>query len=178
MFIKGAQEKARQKIKDLYGVDISDKAILQQIVDTAKQKYGGNLDMAIRTQEIRDLVSLYAMSTGQPTRGMPAGITPVSFMESGGSLFQAPGYQNGTALPSQGGPLSLDRIGAGVGSTTIVVNNQLPADQVGAYMEGKVVTTILNVPRASQQAVFGATKSNSGRRELTALQLSPGVLIS
>src|ERR1017187_9190228 len=61
LFIKGAVEKARQKIKDLYGVDISDKAILQQIVDTAKQKYGGNLDMAIRTQEIRDLVSLYAM---------------------------------------------------------------------------------------------------------------------
>ena len=36
LFIKGAVEKARQKIKDLYGVDISDKAILQQIVDIAK----------------------------------------------------------------------------------------------------------------------------------------------
>ena len=49
LFIKGAVEKARQKIKDLYGVDIPDKALLQQIVDTAKQSYGGNLDMAIRT---------------------------------------------------------------------------------------------------------------------------------
>ena len=44
LFIKGAVEKARQKIKDLYGVDIPDKAVLQQIVDTAKQSYGGNLD--------------------------------------------------------------------------------------------------------------------------------------
>jgi len=32
----------------------SDKTLLQQIVDTAKQKYGGNLDMAIRTDEVRE----------------------------------------------------------------------------------------------------------------------------
>jgi hypothetical protein len=36
LFVKSAEEKAREKIKALYGVDISDKGLLKQIVDTAK----------------------------------------------------------------------------------------------------------------------------------------------
>ncbi|MEK7755143.1 MAG: hypothetical protein AAB654_24665, partial [Acidobacteriota bacterium] len=46
LFVKGAQEKAREKIKATYGVDISDNGILKQIVDTAKSAFGGNLDLA------------------------------------------------------------------------------------------------------------------------------------
>lgn len=178
LFVKGAQEKAREKIKATYGVDISDNGVLRQIVETAKQAFGGNIDMAIRSQQIRDLIQLYAMSTGQKPTGMPGNVTPLSFMETGGSLYQGTSYSNGTPLPGLSGLPSFDNIGAGVGSTTIVVNNQLPADQVGAYLEGKVVSTVVNVPRASQQAVLAASKSNAGRRELTALQLSPGTLTS
>ncbi|MBI4875414.1 MAG: hypothetical protein HY822_12340, partial [Acidobacteria bacterium] len=36
LFVKGAQEKAREKIKATYGVDISDKGVLKQIVEMAK----------------------------------------------------------------------------------------------------------------------------------------------
>jgi hypothetical protein len=60
LFVKGAQEKAREKIKATYGVDIREKNILAEIVNIAKQGFGGNLDMAIRSQQIRDLVELYA----------------------------------------------------------------------------------------------------------------------
>ncbi len=42
---------------------------LQQIVDTAKQAYGGNLDMAIPIEQVRDLIQLYAMSAGQQIHG-------------------------------------------------------------------------------------------------------------
>jgi len=87
LFVKGASEKARQKIKDLYGVDISDKAVLQQILDIAKQAYGGNIDMAIRTQQVRDLIQLYAMSTGQQTKGMPATMQLLNLAQRGGSLY-------------------------------------------------------------------------------------------
>ena len=37
LFVKGAQEKAREKIKATYGVDISYKGLLKQIVDIAKR---------------------------------------------------------------------------------------------------------------------------------------------
>ena len=60
-----------------------DKGILGQIVQTAKQGFGGNLDVAIRSPQVRDLIELYAMSTGQRMCGMPATMRPVRPMNSG-----------------------------------------------------------------------------------------------
>jgi hypothetical protein len=88
LLAKGATEKARQKIKATSGIDMPDENILQQVVDIAKQKCGSNLDMAIRTQEVRDIAELYALSTGQGTAGLPTTPKPVTVAQSGGSLFQ------------------------------------------------------------------------------------------
>ena len=178
LFIKGAVEKARQKIKDLYGVDISDKAVLQQVVDTAKQSYGGNLDMAIRTAQIRDLIQLYAMSTGQATKGMPATVHPLDLVQKGGSLYQSPGYSNGTALPGMGGLASLDSIGGGVASGAGPVVIQLDGPATTSLLRGEAVNAIASNPRVVAGASLSAAKSNSGRRELTSLQLSPGLVTS
>ena len=178
LFIKGAVEKARQKIKDLYGVDIPDKAVLQQIVDTAKQSYGGNLDMAIRTQQIRDLIQLYAMSTGQATKGMPATVHPLDLVQKGGSLYQSPGYSNGTALPGMGGLPTLDSIGGGVASGAGPVVIQLDGPATTSLLRGEAVNAIASNPRVVAGASLSAAKSNAGRRELTSLQLSPGLVTS
>jgi hypothetical protein len=172
LFVKGAVEKAREKIKALYGIDISDKGVLQQIVDTAKSAYGGNLDMAIRTQQVRDLIQLYAMSTGQSTKGMPATVHSLDMVQTGGSLYQSPGYSNGSALSSLGGLPTLDSInsgtasGAGLGTT--VVNLQIDSKTVGnvVIQNGRVVT----------QGAINAMKANAGRREMTSLQVSPGLI--
>jgi hypothetical protein len=176
LFIKGAVEKARQKIKDLYGVDIPDKALLQQIVDTAKQSYGGNLDMAVRTAQIRDLIQLYAMSTGQQTKGMPAQVHPLDLVQKGGSLYQSPSYSNGTALPGMGGLPTLDSIGGGVASGAGPVVIQLDGPATTSLLRGEAVTAIASNPRVVAGASMSATRSNAGRRELTSLQLSPGLL--
>jgi hypothetical protein len=172
LFVKSAEEKAREKIKALYGVDISDKGLLKQIVDTAKQAFGGNLDVAIRSQQIRDLVQLYAMSTGQPTRGMPATVHPLDIVQTGGSLYQSPGYSNGTALPGLGGLPTLDTFAGGVASGaglgTTVVNLQIDSKTVG--------NVIIQNGRVVAQGAINAMKANAGRRELTALQVSPGLV--
>ena len=178
LFIKGAVEKARQKIKDLYGVDIPDKGVLQQIVDTAKQSYGGNLDMAIRTQQIRDLIQLYAMSTGQATKGMPATVHPLDLVQQGGSLYQSPGYSNGTTLPGMGGLPTLDSIGGGVASGAGPVVIQLDGPATTSLLRGEAVNAIASNPRVVAGASLSAAKSNAGRRELTSLQLSPGLVTS
>jgi hypothetical protein len=173
LFVKSAEEKAREKIKALYGVDISDKGVLKQIVDTAKQAFGGNLDMAIRSQQVRDLIQLYAMSTGQPTRGMPATAHPLDIVQTGGSLYQSPGYSNGTALPGLGGLPTLDAISGGVASGaglgTTVVNLQIDSKTVG--------NVIVQNGRVVAQGAINAMKSNAGRHEMIALQLSPGTLV-
>ncbi len=173
MFIKGAADKAKEKIKALYGVDIADKGVLQQIVDTAKSAYGGNLDMAIRSQQVRDLIQLYAMTTGQKVSGMPGSVTPLSLVETGGSLFQSTTYQNGTPLPALAGLPSLDKVAGGTMTNaggTIVIPLQIDSQAVGnvVIQNGRVVT----------QGAITAMKSNAGRREMTALQLSPGTLVS
>ena len=179
----GCSSKARsrrrtRRSRTLYGVDISDKAVLQQIVDTAKQSYGGNLDMAIRTQHVRDLIQLYAMSTGQATKGMPATVHPLDLVQSGGSLYQSPGYSNGTALPGMGGLPTLDshrrrrglRRGAGGHPTRRARDHEPPAGRGGE--------AIASNPRVVAGASLSAAKSNAGRRELTSLQLSPGLVTS
>jgi hypothetical protein len=173
LFVKGAEEKAREKIKATYGVDISDKGVLKQIVDTAKQAFGGNLDLAIRSQQIRDLIQLYAMTTGQNPTGMPGNVTPVGLLETGGSLFQSPTYQNGMLLPALAGLPALDRIGSGApsgGGGAVVIPLQIDSTAVGSVIiqNGRVLT----------QGAITAMKSNAGRREMTALQLSPGTLVS
>jgi hypothetical protein len=176
LFIKGAVEKARQKIKDLYGVDIPDKGVLQQIVDTAKQSYGGNLDMAIRTAQIRDLIQLYAMSTGQATKGMPATVHPLDLVQKGGSLYQSPGYSNGASLPGMDGLPTLDSIGGGVASGAGPVVIQLDGPATTSLLQGQAVQAIASNPRIVQSAVMSASKSNAGRRQMASLQLSPGLL--
>ena len=173
LFVKGAAEKAKEKVKALYGVDISDKGVIQQIVDTAKSAFGGNLDLAIRSPQIRDLIQLYAMTTGQKPTGMPGNVTPLSLVETGGGLFQASQYQNGQPLSGLAGLPSLDKVGGGMASNaggTIVIPLQIDSQAVGnvVIQNGRVVT----------QGAISAMKSNAGRREMTALQLSPGTLVS
>jgi hypothetical protein len=167
LFVKGAQKKAREKIKATYGVDISDKGVLKQIVDIAKQGFGGNLDMAIRSQQIRDLVELYALSTGQSTSGLPATMRPVSLLQQGGSLFQ-----------SSASGLTLDRIGSGAPSAAAptVINITVPGAK--EFFEKETVRVVVENPRAVQSATMAATKQNAGRREMTGLQLSPGLIVS
>jgi hypothetical protein len=177
LFIKGAADKAKDKIKALYGVDISDKGVLQQILDMAKSGFGGNLDMAIRSPQIRDLIQLYAMSTGQKTTGMPGTVTPLSLVETGGSLFQSPQYSNGTPLPGLGGLPGLDKIGGGTPSGGGLVI-QLDGPATTALLQGQAVQAIADNPRLVQSATMAATRSNANRRELTSLQLSPGTIVS
>lgn len=174
--IKSAVEKARERIKDLYGVDISDKAVLQQIVDTAKQAYGGNFDMAIRTQQVRDLIRLYAISTGQRATGMPAQMHPLDLAQTGGSLYQSPGYANGAALPGLGGLPTIDTIGGGAASEAGPVVIQLDGPATTALLRGEAVQAVVDNPRIVQSASLKATRSNSGRRQMAVLQLSPGLV--
>lgn len=184
MLFKGAVQKAHDKIKSMYGVDIKETNILRMIVDIAKQSYGGNLDMAIRTQQVRDLVELYAASSGQ-TSGVPGVMRQMSMSQvSGGGLTSSTYNTGGTvstaSLVSSGVRAGVGAATSGPGTAapvTIVVQNQLPANQVGDYMRGQIVSTVVNVPRATQAASLKATGQNFGRRQLAASMLSPGVII-
>ena len=99
-------------------------------------------------------------------------------MQSGGSLYQSPGYSNGAALPGMGGLPSLDRIGGGVASGAGPVVIQLDGPATTSLLRGEAVQAIASNPRVVAGASLSAAKSNAGRRELTSLQLSPGLVTS
>jgi hypothetical protein len=143
-------------------VDIRDKGVLRQIVETAKQAFGGNLDAAIRSQPVRDLIELYAMATGQSTAGLPPTMRPVSLFQQGGAL-----YQQGATL---------DRIPAGTPQNAgpIVINITVPGAK--EFFEKETLRVVVDNPRSVQSAAMTATRANAGRREMLALQLSPGTL--
>lgn len=127
-------------MKRIYQITI-DKGFARQIVGIAKQQYGGDLDLAIRTREVKDLLELYAMSRGQSPSGL-GNMRPqaISLVRGGSGLFQAPSFSNGSVLPSLSG---LPSLGVASGQPiTIVVQNQLPAEAVGDYMRGEVVETV------------------------------------
>jgi hypothetical protein len=167
LFAKGAQEKAREKIEATYGVDIREKNILAEIANIAKQGFGGNLDVAIRSQQIRDLVELYALSTGQSTSGLPPAVRPASLLQQGGSLL----------LQSSSG-LSLVRLGSGAPSVAArtVINITVPGAK--EFFEKETVRVVADNPRAVQPAAMTATQASAGRREMTGLQLRPGLILS
>ena len=170
LLFKAATEKAREKIRAVYGVDIQDKGILQQIVQIAKQGFGGNLDMAIRAPRIRELIELYALSTGQSTSGLPAQMQPIVLAQSGGALFQT--SLGASVLPER--IQSIGQTSATPVETTVRIEVPLTLD--GQVIESKVVEVVMKNGRIVTAASVAGMKDSAGRRELTALQVSPGLL--
>lgn len=179
LFIKGAEEKLVEKVKSVYGITISRQFARDPLLGIIKQGFGGNIDVGIRSQQVKDLIELYGMSTGQDAFGVNAGSRPIarSFALSGGVFSQQPVFQNGVSIP-------LDRI-AGSGTVTNagaapVVNGtiQLDAEATTAFFQGQAAAFVAGNPRAVQSASLSATRQNAGRRELWAAMTQPGAGIA
>ncbi len=165
---KSANEKAREKIKAIYGVDISSKEILGQVVSIAKQTFGGDLDLAIRSADIRDLVELYALSTGQSARGIAAKIQPVTLSTSGGVTGILQNYSNGQPI----------NIGGSQAAGPTVIQVTLDGASSAAFLQGQTVNAIESNPRAVAGASAAAQQSNLGRQQAAVSQLNPGLLLA
>jgi tape measure domain-containing protein len=165
---KSANEKVREKIKSIYGVDITSKDILGQVVSIAKQSYGGNLDVAIRSKDVQDLVELYAMSTGQSASGLAARMQPVTLSTSGGVTGILANYVNGKPV-SMGGTQA-------PGPTVIQVT--LDGESSAAFLQGQTVQAIESNPRAVAAATDAAQQSNFNRQQSAVNQFSPGLLLA
>jgi tape measure domain-containing protein len=165
---KSGAEKAREKIKSIYGVDISAKNILDQIVGMAKQSYGGNLDVAVRSKDVHDLVELYALSTGQSARGLTPQIQPATLSTSGGVTSILANYQNGRSVGA----------GAPSGDSGTVIQLTLDGPSSAAFLQGQTVNAIEANPRTVAAATNTAQQSNFNRQQSAVNQFSPGLLLS
>jgi hypothetical protein len=177
---KSPEETVRGKIKSLYGVDIQTKSILQQIVAIAKQTYGGNFDVAIRGDTVKEMVEMYAQQTDQKFLGQSTSVQAASMTQSGGMLYQNPVYNNGVpsylsgSLPTYGAVAG----GASTGPITLNVTFSLDGKATTSAIQGETINVIKSVPRLIQAASQKAVASSSGRRESAALLMAPGTVLS
>jgi hypothetical protein len=172
---KTPEQKAREAIRSTYGVDVWDKGVLAQVAQTAQSTFGGNYMLAVQSPQVRELIQLWGQMTGQKVSGMPPQAQPLTLMQSGGSLYQQPGFANGMPMPLVGGGV----IAAGTAQNaplSIVI--QLDGAATTDLLRGEAVQAIAENPRAAQSAVLSATRSSSGRREFLSLQLAPGTVTS
>ena len=174
-FRKSAEQKLRDKIRSLYHVEVRDKALLTQIVETAKQ-YGGNLDMTIRAPQVAELLELYALSTGQqfPMRNIAR---PFVMAQTGGSLYQMPSYDRGEAYGYSGLPM----IGGGNYQPVQggqAINVQLDPQATREFLEGRMVSAISDNPEVVVSATSRGASRNVARRDLAASVLAPGTVLS
>lgn len=95
--VESAQAEARRLVKQIYGIDIpQSNSVIKQIVEMAQSQYGGSISMTVRTPAVRDLLQLYAESTGQKSNLWLSHGHGVNLTEANGMLNQSAVYNNGT----------------------------------------------------------------------------------
>jgi len=155
--VKTADQKLQEKIRALYAIDVQDKGVRAQILEMAKSKYGGNIDMAIRAPETQELIKLYAMSTGQSATGMPRQMYGATLNQSGaGGLQLQPVYSNGQVVESPYSGVTTSQWSQGM-------YVQLNPQQANDLFEGRVVNVIGNNPDSVGQAAATSSRSGSSR---------------
>ena len=169
LFVKGAIEKTRDKIKAFYGIDVKDKGVLNQIVEITKSTYGGNTDMSIRSPQIRDLLELYAMSTGQRFGLNTDTVRPFVASQSAGQIFQQVQYDAGRAFGQQS---SLPTAG---GAKNVFY---FDGPALNKIMQGQAVEAVSNQPRAVAAAANYAARGNFQRRSSWIQGVAPSALTS
>lgn len=168
--MSGARRKARQKVRKVYGVDIKDNGILQQIVETGKS-FGGNLAVAVQSSQVRELVQLYAMATGQTPGGVGMTVETVSAVrlrQSGGMLFQDVQFVNGRPAAAQSG---LPMLGVSSRATVNVVS--LDAGATERVLADAAARAVAGSGELVQLSAERAMRQSAGRRRQSALLLEP-----
>jgi hypothetical protein len=184
IFGKTDRQHAKDLVKQVYGMDINN-ATADQIIAIAKQSYGNQIDVAVRSPQVRELLRLYSQATGQKSaedKFVAETMHSASLVQAGGKLQQQAIYDNGNAyayaspfgayqgvqtspIPTYG-PTS----GGHPTSIQLVVNGQSASD----LLSGQVVKTA--TPAFVQSQSLSASKSSIGRTSQQNLTLSPSAI--
>jgi hypothetical protein len=175
---------ASKLIKQLYGIDIPKNSdTIKQILAMAKQSYGGAISVAVRSKEVRDLVQLYADSTGQKSNLFAGSVRSASLIQSGGSLYQGAQYYNGSpytfesslaTLGPSGGTLPTGNPFAGGGGTSI----HLDAQQTVDLWRTGTTQAIAGDPRGVARAAVSGNGLSSARLNSAVTSMSPATVLA
>jgi len=182
--VETPEREAARQIKSIWGLNIeSNSTTIQQIVAMAKQSYGGNIGMAVRSPQVRELLQLYAESTGQRSGALLAmQVHSASFAESGGNLYQTATYNNGTPYTYASGLPTLGPSGGTLpsaspfngGGVTVSLN---PQQTVDLWRTG-TSAAIRNDPRGVAQSTLLGNGASATRLSSAGMAFDPGAITS
>lgn len=174
--VESPRHEAIRLAQSLYRIHISNSAA-DQVVSIAQQNYGGQVSVAIRSPQVRQMLGLYAAGTGQSnlfpqSMDMPHG---ASLVESGGRLQQQATYQYGQAfsqssnLPVYGG-VPTQTLGA-PGGVNLSLN--IGGQNAAQFLQGNVVS-----PDVVSTQYAAAMNSSNGRVSQALMMSEPGSIAS
>jgi hypothetical protein len=181
MFMESDRDHIKKLVKQVYGMDINN-SMADQIAVIAKQSFGGAHDVAVRSPQVRELLRLYAQTTGQKSaedKFVADTVHGASLVEAGGKLQQQAIYDNGSgyayASPFgtyqgvQTSPLPTYGSTSGGGPTHVqlVLNGQAAADVLAGQVSRVATPSFV---QGQSQAALG---SSIGRNSQTAMALAP-----
>lgn len=170
--LKGkAEDKIVDKVQSIYGVKISRGFAKDPLAGIIKSQFGGNVDVGLRSPQIRELIELYAMTTDQKNFGPnPRKAYPTTFVQASGSLQQTPIYNNGTPFFPAASTLQ-----NAPGSQATPLTIQLDGAATTSLLRGEAVD-VASDPRLVGSSLGNANKLSYARRSNAALALTPGTL--
>ena len=189
LFIKGDVQQMQDKVKAQYGLNIS-KQMAQQLVDLAKSSFGGQFNLTLQSPQAQNLLSLYAQSTGQ-NFGLINKARPAYLVNSGGNLYQAASYENGSSIGFQSslapylsnfdkviGPTQYGKTGTLGVQQPLNVSVSLDGKSSAQFLQGQTISTIQTNPRIVSDASQDSYLGSYNRRALAGLLTQPGTVLS
>jgi len=174
-----ATTKMRNMIRQAYGVDISSIQILQQLVDLANQKYGGDFRVTVYSSEVMDMVRQYALASGQSMAGLPRPMYPATFAQSAaGGLQLQPVYSGGQLVQNPYTGRTTQQIQNALQYTPSSIFLQLNPQQASDLFTGRVVQAVQANPGVVAQTNASAVRSGMSRQAQAGALLEPSTVLA
>jgi uncharacterized membrane protein len=172
LFVKTESERIATTIKQVYGINITNRALLTQIQQIVDTKYGGSVSIGVRSQEVQDLVRLYALSTGQAAN-MPRPMYAATVAQSTQGLQQQAVYQGGQLVQNPyNGPTTYQYQTAVAGAQGLMPGTSLGAVNASGLINQQWTQLTLDAIRSNPAAVAnaGAAAASAGDSRLSTTQ--------
>jgi hypothetical protein len=177
LFRKSKEDQVRSQIRQTYGVDIADKGILSQIAEVANQRFGGDVRMAVHSQEVQEMVRIYSLMTGQ-NAALPRPMYSATYAQSAaGGLQMQPVYSGGRLVASPYQGTTTTQFANALASQPPVFV-QLNPQQASSIFQGQVVQVLGDNPGAVGAANTTAARSGQGRQAQSGALLEPTTVMA
>jgi hypothetical protein len=176
LFFKSPDEKIVEKVNQVYGLKIDKQFARMSLWPIIQQEFGGNIDIGVPSQRIRELVSVYGQQTNQnrlaAIDSMPRDLL---LTQSAGRVLQAPTMVNGIGY-NYGGST------AGAGQrmqppVNVSLSLQLDGQASTAVFRGETVNLLGQQPGLVSSAVRNSVLSSAGGRQAAAAFADPLAVI-